>query len=788
MPSNPPPSDLLAKAAECVQSGQFLSAATLLAQAASHHEKSAEWHHLHGLLEWKTGQHAAALSDFDSCLRLDSGHSDAWNNRGVLLRTIKRTSEAEECFRTAFGLVPHSINFGYNLATCLQDLGRHSEAEPLLRSTVEALPENPEAHCALGITLDALQRPDSAEKCYRRTLELRPTHLQAALNLAANLVARGRAAEAEQLYRKLLATNPKAPVVHYRLAILLANRSPNPEVEVLLQAALDLNPNYLEAWIDLGNHYLRRQRMTDAASAIERAAKIDPLSSYAWNAMGLIYQMSRQPKEAELCYREAIRLQPGLAPALTNLGATLMRQGSFAEAEEYLRRAVAANPKQVEAFCGLGFLSADEGRHDEAVRQLRHAVELQPTNVHSHSSLLYILSHQGVLSPAAILEEARTWEKRLPAFQKLPFRRSRSSRLRVGYVSSDFRKHSIAYFIRSILAAHDRQAVEVFCYAHVPAPDDFTENLRQLADHWHPIHGLDDDEAAQLIWKHEIDILVDLSGHTDGSRLGIFARQPAPVQATWLGYFASTGLSAMQYWITDTTIHPTATSEPASETIWRLPRCWVSYQGPAEAPSPSWSQRIRPTFGSFNNFAKISTASIDLWALTLRKLPDSDLLLKSIRAADPRTRARLLASFAERGIAADRITFGTPNANLTDHFARYHDIDVALDPTPYTGGTTTADALWMGVPTVTLPGPTHPSRMSASLLTAAGFPEWIASSPEDYATKAIALALETRTLSAEANLALRQARRERMAASELCDAVGMARALEKAFGKMAASA
>ena len=788
MPSPPSPSDLLAQAARGVQAGQFQAASALLDQAAAIEPKSADWHHLHGLLEWQSGQHLTALADFDSSLRLDARHFDAWNNRGILLRSLKRSAEAEASFRAACELIPHSINFRANLATCLQDLGKHAEAEALLRATVEALPENPETHYALGITLEALRCRDEAEKSYRRALELQPSHLKAGLNLAAIAAVSGRATEAEQLYRKMLATNPKEPVGYYRLSLFLAECGPNPEVEVLLQAALKLSPSFSEAWIALGKHYLDGNRIKDATAAFERAATIGPKSSYIWNCEGLIHLRERRIKEAERCYREALRLQPRFAPALVNLGHLMSSRGRMADAEECYEKAAAANPMEAEAFSGWGAVCADEGRYEEAVRHVRHAIKLQPEKSNYRSVLLFILSYQGLHSPAAILKEARAWENKLPAFQKLSSRRPASSRLRVGYVSGDFCKHAVAYFISPILAAHDRRAVEVFCYAQIPLPDDRTESIRELADHWYPIHALNDDEAARLIRKHEIDVLVDLSGHTQGHRLGIFARQPAPVQATWLGYFASTGLSAMQYWITDTIIHPTPTSEPASETIWRLPRGWVSYQAPDEAPSPSWSQRIRPTFGSFNNFAKISVASIDLWALTLRKLPDSALLLKSARVADPRTRARILAQFAARGITADRITFGTPNSSLTEHLAMYQNIDVALDPTPYTGGTTTADALWMGVPTVTLPGQTHPSRMSASLLTAAGFPEWIATSPEDYAAKAIALALETRALSAEANIALRQARRERMAASELCDAAGMARALENAFAEMAAKA
>ena len=786
MPSHPSPSDLLAQAAECVKTGQFQAASVLLEKAAGLGHKSAEWHRLHGLLEWQKGHHQAALADFDLCLGLEARHFEAWNNQGMLLRVLKRPAEAESSFQRACELVPDSILFRSNLATCLQDLGRHSEAESLLRAICSNAPKNPGVLCALGITLEALRRRGEAEKCYRQVLELEPTHLTAGLKLAAIFGATVRATEVEQLYRKLLAAHPKEASVYFRLSNHLAQRGPIPEVEELLRTALDLRPDFFVAWIVLGNHYRLKHRMKEATAAFDRAAKIDANSPYVWNALGLMQQTEHRTEEAERCYREAIRLQSGFSPALTNLGNTLMRQGRLAEAEDCYQKAVAASPMQADAIHGLGLVYMDEGQHEEAIRHLRQAIELQPESLSYRSNLLYFLSHQGIYSPAVILEDAQKWERRLPAFRVLPHRRPGLSRLRVGYVSPDFRRHAVSYFISPILTAHDRRAVEVFCYANVPVPDARTESMRQLADHWHPIHALNDDEAAQLIRKHEIDVLVDLSGHTEGHRLGIFARQPAPVQATWLGYFASTGLSAMQYWITDTIIHPTPTSEPASEAIWRLPRCWVCYEPPKAAPSPSWAPRPPLTFGSFNNFAKISASTIDLWALALRKLPESVLHLKSNKVADPRTRARLLASFADRSIAADRIEFGTPNANLADHFARYHDIDVALDPTPYTGGTTTADALWMGVPTVTLPGTTHPSRMSASLLTAAGFPEWIATSPEDFAARAVALALETRALSTEANIALRQARRERMAASELCDAAGMARALEKAFAEMAA--
>jgi predicted O-linked N-acetylglucosamine transferase (SPINDLY family) len=357
--------------------------------------------------------------------------------------------------------------------------------------------------------------------------------------------------------------------------------------------------------------------------------------------------------------------------------------------------------------------------------------------------------------------------------------RTDGRRLKVGYVSPDFRQHSVAYFLEPLLRSHDRKVIEVFCYAEVGWPDTVTERFKQLADHWVTTVGMSDDATAERIRRDGIDILVDLAGHTSKNRLPVFARKPAPVQVTWLGYPNTTGLTAIDYRFVDAVTDPEGETEAlASETLVRLPGGFLCYGGPDDAPAPGPVPSLTTgtvTFGSFNNPAKLSAATLDAWADVLARLPQARLLLKGKPFADPATRALYLDRLAKRGVAVERIELVAwlPEEG---HLALYNRIDIALDPFPYNGTTTTCEALWMGVPVITLRGDRHASRVGASLLTQTRLTDLIADSVEAYVETAVALAGDPARLSE-----LRQSLRPRMAASPLCDAPAFADKIEHAY-------
>ena len=353
-------------------------------------------------------------------------------------------------------------------------------------------------------------------------------------------------------------------------------------------------------------------------------------------------------------------------------------------------------------------------------------------------------------------------------------------RLRIGYVSGDFCRHSVAYFLQPLLRNHDHEAVEVFCYAEVARPDDKTQRLREFADQWLTTVGMTDDALAKRITEDRIDILIDLAGHTGKNRLRVFARKPAPIQVTWLGYPNTTGLSSIDYRLVDDITDPESVCDTfASETLMRLQGGFLCYDPVADAPQPALPPSLTTggvTFGSFNNPAKISNATLDVWAALLVRRPDARLLLKGLPFADADTRASLLARLGERSVAAERIELIAWSPSPADHLALYHRVDIALDTFPYNGTTTTCEALWMGVPVVVRRGDRHASRVGASLLSQIDLTDFIASSAEEYVEIALRLANDPARLSD-----LRHSLRPRMAASSLCDGRTFARKIEAAF-------
>jgi predicted O-linked N-acetylglucosamine transferase (SPINDLY family) len=382
------------------------------------------------------------------------------------------------------------------------------------------------------------------------------------------------------------------------------------------------------------------------------------------------------------------------------------------------------------------------------------------------------------------LDFAKRWEAPLATLvQPHPHDRSPERRLKIGYVSSDFRQHSVAWFIEPVLAHHDRERFEIFCYANLFQEDAVTERLKAHADHWRKIYGLPDELAAQQIRADQIDILVDLNGHTAENRLLVFARKPAPVQVTWLGYPNTTGLSAMDYRLTDGFADPVGMTEPFhSETLIRLPECFSCYQPPRDAPAVSElpaKEKGYITFGSFNKLTKVTPEVMATWARILQAVPGSRLALQSAGLGEDAMQQMVREAFAGLGITPERLELHGHDRSQKTHLERYRNIDIGLDPFPYNGTTTTCDALWMGVPVVTLAGKVHAGRVGVSQMSNLGLTELIGQTPEEYVAIATRLATDRERLGA-----LRKELRSRMTASPLMDAPRFTTNLEQAYRGM----
>lgn len=530
---------------------------------------------------------------------------------------------------------------------------------------------------------------------------------------------------------------------------------------------------------------LERYRGGDkaAAEALCRAALAqDRRQARAWSLLARIALDEDQLEPALACYTPILALHPDDPEYLVDAAELNRRAGHLARAVELSERALARQARYGRAWRVRRRALEELDRLEEASDCLRHELELDPGNSVTHSDLLFLLSRADMLTPRQAVEEYRRWGELYAdqltlsaAAHANPPEPERA--LRVGYASADFRRHAVAHFVEPVLARHERRAWRVFCYSNCARPDDMTLHLRGIADEWRDISGLSDDTAARLVRGDGIDILIDLSGHTAGNRLLMFARKPAPVQMTWLGYWGGTGMAAMDYRITDHFADPEGESDAAyREQLLRLPHSKWCYLPPAAMPEcnalPARS-RGYVTFGSLSNFARVSGETLRAWALLLRRIRQARLRI--LAAPSGESLDRMLEIFDAADIHADRLDL-IGRLPAQTYLRQYLELDIALDPFPMNGGTTTCDCLWMGVPIISRSGSSGVSRSGLSILSNVGLGQLVARSWEEYIDIAARLAAD---LSALAQL--RASLREKMAASPLLDAQGFTRNLEALY-------
>ncbi|MBI4938222.1 MAG: tetratricopeptide repeat protein, partial [Nitrosomonadales bacterium] len=490
--------------------------------------------------------------------------------------------------------------------------------------------------------------------------------------------------------------------------------------------------------------------------------------------------------------REALALKPDYAEAHVNLGNVLQAQGKLDEAVESYRRALQSNPALADAHVNLGNALSEQGRLAEAVASYREALALKPNLTEALSNLLYLYAFTRLASPGQERDLAARWEyaalsdsERATAHQRFSGRSDRSPRtgrkLRVGVVSAELGQHSVAEFLEPFLEQVDRSRFHISLYPTTARPEPRAARFRELADEYKPLVWVPDREAAGLIRSDRIDILIDTTGHMKGCRLGIFAHRAAPVQCHYIGYHGTTGLTEMDWYIADGVLLPPAYDAHFCEHIWRLPRLRMAYRGDASLPESRWKPDPEGIIwlGSFNNLSKVSEQTLDLWARVMNALPQSRLLLKDIKTADPFIRQRIHSVLSRHGISGERIELAAWAPGWSAHMALYDRLDIALDTRPLNGETTAFDALWMGVPLVALEGDWIGGRQASTILAALGKPEWVAHDEAEYVAIVAALARDK-----AGRLSLRASQRALMAGSPLCDAQGLARILEAAFEEM----
>lgn len=551
------------------------------------------------------------------------------------------------------------------------------------------------------------------------------------------------------------------------------------EAERGYRQILQRYPDHSDSLHLLGVIALQTAHFEAALELIGRAAALRPDAGLYRNSLGQALERLGRDDEARAAYEAAAELDPEYAEPLSNLGNLLMRHNRLPEAEASCRAAIERDPRFAAAYSNLGNALKERGELDEAIAAYRRATELDADSSAYHSNLLLTLHYHAGCSPEDLAREHRQWaeqhvtplraERRPHSNDRRPERR-----LRIGYVSPDFREHSVARFLLPILERHDREQVEIFAYSDVPRPDAVTEAIRANVDAWRDIRTLSDAQVAEAVREDSIDVLVDLAAHSGRNRLLAFARKPAPVQVTYLAYCSTTGVDAVDYRLTDRYLDPpSADLEHYVERSIRLPDCYWCYAAPPSSPDPEPAGGP-PTFGCLNNFAKVTPGVLRLWARILLRVPDARLLL---HAREGSHRDRVRETLREAGVAAARVEFVGPQP-LEDYLRTYREIDVALDPFPFGGGTTTCDALWMGVPVVTLTGHTAVSRAGSSLLSNAGLADLVARSEEQYVDIAV------RSMRDRPSAAMRRNLRERLRSSPVMDSPRFVRNLEAAYRAM----
>jgi protein O-GlcNAc transferase len=594
----------------------------------------------------------------------------------------------------------------------------------------------------------------------------------------------GRLPDAETLYRRVLAQAPDHPGALHYLGLLAMQTGHLPAAEELLARAAKLTRGAAEVLNNWGMALARLGRLEDARDKFTAAITRDAALVDAYVNLGNVLADTGEHAQAEERYRAAIRLAPRSVGAHNNLGRLLAARRRTPEAVAAFEAALAIDPRHGNALMNLGNALRDQGKLREALARYRAAQAVRPNDPEAFSNLLLALNCDPEPTPdeifAAHREFAARFEQPLRAQWPVHPRRARTGRLRVGYVSPDFRAHAAAAFIEPLFAHHDRSRVEVTAYYNAWAEDETTQRIKGLADRFVTIAGWSDAQFAQAVGRDAIDILVDLSGHSGGNRLLAFARKPAPVQVTWLGYLNTTGLEAMDYRLTDARADPPgATERWHTELLARLPASLWCYRpwdvSPDVGPSPA-ARNTYVTFGSTNNPAKLTADALAAWAQIMARVPASRLHMHAPDDAD--FRARLLAAFRAQGVDATRITFFA-RVPAAEYLAQYTAIDLALDTFPCCGGTTTFDALWMGVPVVSWAQARPFSRGGASILGNLGLEECVAATREEYIESAVRLASDGARLAE-----LRAQLRPRLSASALVDGERFARAVEDAYETM----
>ena len=707
----------------------------------------------------------------------------AFKTRGNAFLKDGRLTDAELCYRQAIVINPEDPEALINLGFVLSEQRLYAEAEQHLRLATTVAPQNHDAFYLLGTASEMQGKLEVAIDSFKKAIELKPDFDFCRRDLCRVLFQTERFDAAKTLVSEGIALNPQFADFHYYLGNLLSHEKALDKAINSYHHALAIQPDYAEVHNNLGKAFCEQGNLEAAIQSYQKASSITPDDKSIHNNMGDAFNRLGQVDAALKCWKKAFSIKKGDADALNNLGCSLAITDKLEAAIKAFKESLLLKPEYAEAENNLGGALLTQGNLDVALESYYKAIALKSDFKAASDGLLFTLNYHPDKSAAEIFSAYCDYDTRfgLPlrdTWREHTNRRESNRRLKVGYISPDFRHHSTRHFLEPLLANHNKEVVTVYAYAELAAEDEVTARYRACVDHWIPTRGLAAETLAEQIRRDEIDILVDLAGHTTENRLEVFARKPAPVSVSWLGYGYTTGLTAIDYLLTDATSTPAGSETLFSETPWRLQTPGYAYR-PAEGMGmvsvlPAL-ERGYVTLGTLTRAVRVNHRTVRVWAEILKRVPGSRLVVDSRNYQDASVQADLANRFGQFGIGRERLEIGchSPPWDVL------RGIDIGLDCFPHNSGTTLFETLYMGIPYVTLAGRPSVGRLGSTILEGIGHPEWIANTEEQYIEKTVALAADLTRLSA-----LRAGLRAEMKASPLMDEAGFTRKVEAAYRGM----
>ena len=768
-----------------LQAGKFLGACDAFKAAIAQHPDVAANHVNLAYALQQVNAETQAVPHLRQAVALDPASFDAQYMLGGALERLPDLTGAADHLRQALALRPDFEPAHADLCRVLALAGDTVAARAAIDAAIALNPHSADFHHYLGNLCMSEGDPAAAIESYGRALALRPDYAQVHANQGLALQAQGKIDAAIESLQRALAIEPASGELHTKLGLARKAQGRLAEAVAALERAIELRPDDADTLNHLGIALQEQVQLDRAIAAYRRAIALRPKLPGAYANLGLALDEKGDVEQAVQAYRQGLAIEP-LATIHDNLAIALQKQGLVDEAIAHYEQALALQPDNLNTRCNLASALGDAGDPLRTIATYREILALQPQHLTAHTNLLFNLSVYGEGGPAEYLAEARRFDAKLTRepLVPAPAAGSREGRkLRVGFVSGDLRAHPVGFFIEGILKQLDRNKLELFAYPTVAKEDELTVRLRPLFSRWQLLKGLSDEAAARAIRADGIDILLDLSGHSGDNRLPVFAYKPAPVQVSWLGYFASTGVTAMDYVLADEACVPPGNEHQFSERIWRVPQTRLCFTPPAAGSAPDVAPlpaltRGHITFGCFQRLTKINDGVLALWRQVFDALPDARLLLQSHQTGRQVYVDQILARLAAVGIAPDRVSVRAP-AHRSLYLQSYAEVDMVLDTFPFTGGTTTCEALWMGVPTLTLTGDTMIARQGVAMMGAAGLPDWVAEDTAAFVRKAVEFAADPAALAR-----LRTSLREHLRGTPLFDVSRFARRLEDALEGM----